>query len=71
MRSRSLVGNAAAGLRSLAGSEFTEYTHLGEAARRHAIDRMIENAKLMAANAVSMMLRWPKTARAHGFRRGP
>jgi len=55
VRSRSLVGNVAAGLRSLAGGEITEYTHLVEDARRHAIDRMIENARLMGANAVVMM----------------
>ncbi|MGH9415348.1 MAG: heavy metal-binding domain-containing protein [Terriglobales bacterium] len=55
VRSRSLVGNVAAGLRSLAGGEITEYTHLVEDTRRHAIDRMVENAKLMGANAVVMM----------------
>lgn len=55
VRSRSLVGNVAAGLRSLAGGEITEYTHLIEDTRRHAIDRMVENARLMGANAVVMM----------------
>lgn len=55
VRSRSLVGNVTAGLRSLAGGEITEYTHLVEDTRRHAIDRMIENAKIMGANAVVMM----------------
>ena len=55
VRSRSLVGNIAAGLRSLRGGEITEYTRLVEDTRRHAIDRMIENARLMGANAVVMM----------------
>ena len=49
------MGNIAAGLRSLGGGEITEYTRLVEDTRRHAIDRMIENARLMGANAVVMM----------------
>jgi uncharacterized protein YbjQ (UPF0145 family) len=55
VRSRSLVGNVTAGLRSLAGGEIPEYTRLVEDTRRHAIDRMIENARLLGANAVVMM----------------
>ncbi|HKW49818.1 MAG TPA: YbjQ family protein [Gemmatimonadaceae bacterium] len=55
VRSRSLVGNVMAGFRSLAGGEIIEYTRLVEDTRRHAIDRMIENARLMGANAVVMM----------------
>lgn len=55
VRSRSLVGNISAGLRSLAGGEITEYTRLIEDTRRHAIDRMVENARVMGANAVVMM----------------
>ncbi len=55
VRSRSIVGNVAAGLRSLAGGEIKQYTRLVEDTRRHAIDRMIENARLMGANAVLMM----------------
>ncbi len=55
VRSRSLVGNVAAGLRSLAGGEIKQYTSLVEDTRRHAIDRMVENARLMGANAVLMM----------------
>lgn len=55
VRSRSFVGNLAAGLRSLAGGEITEYTRLVEDTRRHAIDRMIENARVIGANAVVMM----------------
>ena len=44
-----------AGLRSLGGGEFTEYTQLLEEARRHAIDRMVQNATTMGANAIVRM----------------
>lgn len=55
VRSRGLGGNIIAGLRSLAGGEITEYTELLEEARRHAIDRMVQNATAMGANAIVMM----------------
>jgi uncharacterized protein YbjQ (UPF0145 family) len=55
VRSRGLAGNIMAGLRSLVGGEITEYTQLLEETRRHAIDRMVKNAKLMKANAIVMM----------------
>src|SRR5438094_8557095 len=55
VRSRGLGGNIVAALRSLAGGEMVEYTRLVEDTRRHAIDRMIENARAMGANAVVMM----------------
>ena len=55
VRSRGLAGNIAAGLRSLVGGEITEYTQLLEEARRHAVDRMVQNAQAMGANAVIMM----------------
>ncbi|MGH9413630.1 MAG: YbjQ family protein [Terriglobales bacterium] len=55
VRSRSIVGNVAASLRSLAGGEITEYTHLVEDTRRHAIDRMIENARAIGGNAILAM----------------
>ena len=55
VRSRGLGGNIMAGLRSLGGGEITEYTQLLEEARRHAIDRMVQNATAMGANAVVMM----------------
>ena len=44
-----------AGLRSLGGGEITEYTQLLEEARRHAIDRMVQNATVMGANAIVRM----------------
>ena len=55
VRSRGLGGNIMAGLRSLAGGEIVEYTQMLEEARRHAIDRMVKNARLMQANAIVMM----------------
>lgn len=55
VRSRGLGGNIMAGLRSLIGGEITEYTSLLEEARKHALDRMVKNAKLMGANAIVMM----------------
>lgn len=55
VRSRGLGGNIAAGLRSIVGGEIKEYTALVEETRRHAVDRLIQNAVLMGANAVVMM----------------
>jgi uncharacterized protein YbjQ (UPF0145 family) len=55
VRSRGLGGNIMAGLRSLAGGEITEYTKLLEDARRHAIDRMVQNATVMGATAIVRM----------------
>jgi len=55
VRSRGLGGNVMASLRSLAGGEIVEYTQMLEEARRHAIDRMIQNATVMGANAIIMM----------------
>jgi uncharacterized protein YbjQ (UPF0145 family) len=55
VRSRGLGGNIMASLRSLGGGEIVEYTRLVEDTRRHAIDRMVENARTMGANAVVMM----------------
>ncbi|MDB5451751.1 MAG: hypothetical protein JWO33_329 [Caulobacteraceae bacterium] len=55
VRSRGIGGNIAASLRSIIGGEIKEYTSLLESARKHALDRMVENATLMGANAVVMM----------------
>jgi uncharacterized protein YbjQ (UPF0145 family) len=55
VRSRGLAGNVAAGLRSLVGGEINEYTELLEDTRRQAIDRMVQNATLVGANAVISM----------------
>jgi uncharacterized protein YbjQ (UPF0145 family) len=55
VRSRGLGGNIMAGLRSIVGGEIHEYTQLLEDARRSAIDRLVQNAAMMGANAVIMM----------------
>ena len=55
VRSRGLGGNIMASLRSLGGGEIIEYTQMLEEARRHATDRMVQNASLMGANAIVMM----------------
>ena len=55
VRRRGLGGNLVAGLRSLVGGEITEYTQMLEEARRHATDRMTQNAMAMGANAIVMM----------------
>src|SRR6516164_606148 len=55
VRSRGLGGNVMARLRSIVGGEIHEYTHLLEDARRQAVDRLVQNATVMGANAVLMM----------------
>ena len=55
VRSRGLGGNIAAGFRGIAGGEVKSYIKLMEDARRQALDRMVENATAMGANAVIMM----------------
>jgi uncharacterized protein YbjQ (UPF0145 family) len=55
VRSRSLGGNIAAFLKSIVGGEIRSYVKLNEDSRRQAVDRMVENANAMGANAVSMM----------------
>jgi len=44
-----------AGLRSLGGGEIHEYTEMLEDTRRQALDRLVQNASLMGANAVLSM----------------
>jgi uncharacterized protein YbjQ (UPF0145 family) len=55
VRSRSLGGNIAAGLKTIVGGEIRSYTKLSEDSRRQALDRMVQNAAAMGANAVTMM----------------
>src|SRR5919112_4460861 len=55
VRSRGFSGNLMAGLRSLGGGEIHEYTSLLEDTRRQAMDRMVQNATMMGANAVLSM----------------
>ncbi len=55
VRSRGVAGNFVASLRSIIGGEIHEYTSLLEDTRRQAIDRMVQNATLVGANAVISM----------------
>lgn len=52
VRSMGLVGGVAASFKALRRGEISEYTQLLEDSRRHAIDRMVENAQLMGAEAI-------------------
>jgi len=52
VRSMGAAKGFTAGFRALAGGEVKQYTQLLEDTRRHALDRMIENARLLGANAV-------------------
>jgi uncharacterized protein YbjQ (UPF0145 family) len=55
VRSMGFAKAFGAGLKALRQGEVTQYTELLEDSRRHAIDRMIENARLLGANAVVAM----------------
>jgi uncharacterized protein YbjQ (UPF0145 family) len=55
VRSRGIGGNITAALRSIVGGEIKEYTAMLEDARNSAVERLIQNARSMGANAVVMM----------------
>src|SRR5579864_2628811 len=55
VRSRGIVGNFAAGLKTIVGGAITQYTAILQEARQHAIDRMIGAATQRGADAVVMM----------------
>lgn len=55
VRSRGLVGNFVAGLKTIIGGEIHQYTEMLQTARQHAIDRMVAEAQLKGADAVIMM----------------
>jgi uncharacterized protein YbjQ (UPF0145 family) len=52
VRSRGVGGNIIAGLRTIAGGEIKEYTEMAHQARQQALDRLLEHAKSLGANAV-------------------
>jgi len=52
VRSRGLGRNIVAGFRSLGGGEIKEYTQLLEQSRHEALQRLVEHAKSLGANAV-------------------
>ncbi len=55
VRSMGFAKSFGAGFTALRQGEVPQYTQLLEDTRRHAIDRMIENALLLGANAVVAM----------------
>jgi uncharacterized protein YbjQ (UPF0145 family) len=55
VRSMGFAKSFGASLTALRQGEVGQYTQLLEDSRRHAIDRMLENAKLLGANAVVAM----------------
>jgi uncharacterized protein YbjQ (UPF0145 family) len=55
VRAMGLTNTVAGGISSLRQGEISQFTVVLEDARRHAMDRMIENAKLLGANAVIAM----------------
>ena len=52
VRSMGVAKNITAGFKALAGGEVKQYTRLVEDSRRHALDRMIENAQLLGAEGI-------------------
>lgn len=52
VRSMGVVGGVAAGLKALRRGEVSQYTQLLEDSRRHAIDRLVDNARLVGADGV-------------------
>ena len=55
VRSMGVAKSFGAAFKTLRQGEVTQYTELLENSRRHAMDRMIENARLLGANAVVSM----------------
>ncbi|MBV8947051.1 MAG: YbjQ family protein [Solirubrobacterales bacterium] len=52
VRSMGMVGGVTSSFRALRRGEVPEYTRLLEDSRRHAIDRMSDNARLLGADAI-------------------
>jgi uncharacterized protein YbjQ (UPF0145 family) len=52
VRSMGVVGGVAASFKALRRGEISQYTQLLEDSRRHAIDRMVDNARLLGADAI-------------------
>jgi len=55
VRSRGLFANIGASIRSLFGGEIRFYTNLLEGARQQAVDRMVDKANGLGANAILSM----------------
>ncbi len=52
VRSRSIVGNLAAGLQTLVGGNISVYSEMCEQARAEAYDIMVRHAQELGANAI-------------------
>jgi uncharacterized protein YbjQ (UPF0145 family) len=52
VRSMGFVGGVGAFFTGLRRGEISQYTQLLEDSRRHAIDRMVDNARLLGAEAI-------------------
>ena len=52
VRSMGVVGGVAAGFKALRRGEVSQYTQLLEDSRRHAIERMVDNARLLGADGL-------------------
>jgi uncharacterized protein YbjQ (UPF0145 family) len=52
VRSMGFAGSVGAAFKALRRGEIAQYTQLLEDSRRHAIDRMVDNARLLEADAV-------------------
>jgi uncharacterized protein YbjQ (UPF0145 family) len=52
VRSMGFAGSVGASFKALRRGEISQYTQLLEDSRRHAIDRMVDNARLLDADAV-------------------
>src|ERR1019366_9792283 len=55
VRSMGMAKGITAGFKAMAGGEVKQYTRLVEDSRRHAMDRMIENARLLGAQGIFAM----------------
>ncbi|HEY0717305.1 MAG TPA: heavy metal-binding domain-containing protein [Streptosporangiaceae bacterium] len=55
VRSMGAVKSITAGFKALRQGEVPQYTQLLEDSRRHAVDRLIENARLLGATGVVAM----------------
>ncbi|UCG41890.1 MAG: YbjQ family protein [candidate division WOR-3 bacterium] len=55
IRARHIGHDFMAGLRNIVGGEITDYTKMLAEAREQALDRMLEDARRMGANAVVAM----------------
>ncbi len=55
VRARGIGKDIVASFKGLIGGEINQYTEMLEDARKQAIDRMVQNAAAMGANAIIMM----------------